>query len=169
MEDKILKQIENEALRRFPIELTRDGVDENSYRRKVFTENCEWYHNNIKESVDIEMSKNIKIVLPSATSACKYDIQVKSMVGEVLFEHTFYGNSKPLIKESVNEQMLDALKRINDCSLSKQQREAMIENAILSASQNTVSNEGEKYESVEEIQSKYYNDLRDKFNPPKEK
>lgn len=47
------------------------------------------------------------------------------------------------IKESVNHQMLDALKRINDCSLSKQQREIMIENAILSAS-NQENNEGEK-------------------------
>jgi len=168
MKDKILKQIEEEALRRFPIQL-QNNVDYNYENRCQFIYHCEWYHHNIKESVDVEMSKNIEIVLPSATSACKYDIQVKSMVGEVLFEHTFYGNSKPLIKESVNEQMLDALKRINDCSLSKQQREAMIENAILSASQNTVSNEGEKYESVEEIQSKYYNDLRDKFNPPKEK
>lgn len=49
------------------------------------------------------------------------------------------------IKESVNHQMLDALKRINDCSLSKQQREIMIENAILSAS-NQENNEGEKCE-----------------------
>jgi len=44
--------------------------------------------------------------------------------------------------------MLEALKRINDCSLSKQQREAMIESAILSASKNTVSNEGDKWVSV---------------------
>lgn len=56
MEDKILKQIESEAFRRFPVELTRDKVDENSYRRKVFTENCEWYHNNIKESVDVKLT-----------------------------------------------------------------------------------------------------------------
>mgnify|MGYP000424133875 CR=1 FL=1 len=61
------------------------------------------YGYNIKESVDVEMSKNIEIVLPSATSACKYNVQVKSMVGEVLFEHTFYGDSKPLIKQQKQE------------------------------------------------------------------
>ena len=122
MKDKILKQIESEAFRRFPVELTRDKVDENSYRRKVFTENCEWYHNNIKESVDEKMIKNIEIVLPSATSACKYNVQVKSMVGEVLFEHTFYGDSIP----------------------------------ILSASQNSKSNEGEKWVSVDDRLPKAY-------------
>ena len=59
MEDKILKQVNEEAFRRFPIELTRDEVDENSYRRKVFTENCEWYHNNIKESVDEKLLEEL--------------------------------------------------------------------------------------------------------------
>ena len=163
MEDKILKQIESEAFRRFPVELTRDKVDENSYRRKVFTENCEWYHNNIKESVDEKMSKNIEIVLPSATSACKYDIQVKSMVGEVLFEHTFYGNSKPLIKESVDkklDELLPAVENIIYRSLQDLLTDSNTERSDcaaievidylklhLSASKNTVSNEFEIFKA----------------------
>ena len=42
-----------------------------------------------------EMVKTIEIHLPSTTSACGYNVKVESSVGEVLFNHTFYGNSKP--------------------------------------------------------------------------
>jgi hypothetical protein len=90
MEDKILKQIEEEALKLFPLD---------EYDDELFSERYNW------------------------RNGAKFGYN---------------------IKENVNEQMLEALKRINDCSLSKQQREAMIESAILSASKNTVSNEGEK-------------------------
>lgn len=95
MEDKILKQIEEEAKKRLPKLWDRISQD-------TFIEGAKFGYN-IKESVDVEMSKNIEIVLPSATSACKYNVQVKSMVGEVLFEHTFYGDSKPLIKQQKQE------------------------------------------------------------------
>ena len=106
MEDKILKQIEEEAKKRLPKLWDRISQD-------TFIEGAKFGYN-IKESVDVEMSKNIEIVLPSSTSACKYDVQVKSMVGEILFEHTFYGNSKPLIKESVNEKLAQSLLKLKN-------------------------------------------------------
>ena len=43
-----------------------------------------------------EMVKTIEIHLPSSTSACVYNVKVVSSVGEVLFNHTFYGNSEPI-------------------------------------------------------------------------
>ena len=42
-----------------------------------------------------EMVKTIEIHLPSSTIACVYNVKVVSSVSEVLFNHTFYGNSKP--------------------------------------------------------------------------
>jgi len=52
------------------------------------------------------MEQNIIITLPSTTITAKYEVTVKSMVGEVLFNHTFYGNSKPLAQQSVNSELI---------------------------------------------------------------
>lgn len=102
MNPKIKQKIEKESFIIYPIDLKGTGLDWNKALRDEWVKGAE-YGYNIKESVDVEMSKNIEIVLPSATSACKYNVQVKSMVGEVLFEHTFYGDSKPLIKQQKQE------------------------------------------------------------------
>jgi hypothetical protein len=123
MEDKILKQIEEEAFRRFPVELTRDKVDENSYRRKVFTENCEWYHNNIKESVD---EKNLirDAQLLAAKEIREYWRSLKKPDNE------FYNNHSIIIDSSIVSCI------------------EIIEKCVLSATKNTVSNEWEKWVSV---------------------
>lgn len=103
MNPKIKQQIEDKANELFPKPLAgRIVAEHNKNHRDTFTKGAKFGYN-IKESVDVEMSKNIEIVLPSATSACKYNVQVKSMVGEILFEHTFYGDSKPLIKQQKQE------------------------------------------------------------------
>ena len=101
MKYKILKQIEENVKLKLSVIISNEVMSGNEKQEAILQ--LFGSHNNIKENVDVEMSKNIEIVLPSATSACKYDVQVKSMVGEVLFEHTFYGNSKPLIKQQKQE------------------------------------------------------------------
>ena len=63
-----------------------------------------------------EMVKTIEMRLPSITSACVYNVKVVSSVGEVLFNHTFYGNSKPCkdLNEIDWEKLRDEF--FNDCA-----------------------------------------------------
>ena len=96
MKPTIKQKIEEEALRRFP----EDEYDDEYFTERYYFKEGAEYGYNIKESEDVEMNKDINIVLPSSTSACRYNVQVKSMTGQILFENTFYGDSKPLIKES---------------------------------------------------------------------
>ena len=106
MKDKILKQIEEESLRRFPIQL-QNNVDYNYENRCQFIYHCEWYHNNIKESVD---EKLIYVV--------NQFIKMKTPKFESLYEEQNY--------EEIYQLAIEAI------------------GSVLSASQNTVSNEGEK-------------------------
>ena len=64
-----------------------------------------------------EMVKTIEMRLPSITSACVYNVKVVSSVSEVLFNHTFYGNSKPINNSiSINKRLLEALQSIVDAT-----------------------------------------------------
>lgn len=64
-----------------------------------------------------EMVKTIEIHLPSTTIACVYNVKVVSSASEVLFNHTFYGNSKPINNSrSINKRLLEALQAIVDAT-----------------------------------------------------
>lgn len=64
-----------------------------------------------------EMVKTIEIHLPFSTIACVYNVKVVSSVSEVLFNHTFYGNSKPINNyRSINKRLLEALQAIVDAT-----------------------------------------------------
>lgn len=51
---------------------------------------------------NIELKRNFIILLPSSTSACKFDVEVKSFTGEVLFKHAFFGNSEKYETTPIN-------------------------------------------------------------------
>jgi hypothetical protein len=161
MEDKILKQIENEAVK-FSKSNYAGSIPDEHLEELSFIAGAK-LGLIIRESVDIKMRDNIEIVLPSSTSACEYNVRVKSVAGEILFEHKFYGNSMPLIKESVDVDWKKLRDEYFDEHVQKDTggyihittpAHDLFEwfKSKLSASKNTVSNEGEKYEKVNAVQ-----------------